>query len=142
MLLLTLLALIHSPVVPSPVFCQCGPLIASVAFEDIGADHLAKVRITNISDEDICVEAGHGIRAFGVKRHGQSVPLREGIPFASLQDRCLALEPGESHIEEYTLDAGFQSLRPQDEVCFSPRVRLRADPEAPNTSITRCRIIR
>lgn len=141
-LLTMLIAIFYSSNALARSDCQCDDPIASVVFERLDrSSNRAKIRITNAIDEDICFELGHGPRGFRLIRAGRSIPINGNLPFISPQDRCLALQPGETTTEEYEIDRFFPPLRPQDELCFDARVRVRAQQDSENMVITSCQII-
>lgn len=142
MLLIMLIATFYSSNASAHSDCQCDDPIATVVFDKLSASsRIAKISITNAVDEDICYELGHGLRAFRLTREGRSIPVNEDLPFISLQDRCLALRPGETTSEEYDVSLAFPPFRPRDELCFNARVRVRAQQDSENSVIMNCQTI-
>lgn len=143
-MLLTMLIAISSSFAASALSnCQCDTPVASVTFEAINrSSGTGKVRITNIADEDICFELGHGPRAFRLVRDGRRVQSTAQIPFVSLRDHCQVISPGDWHEETFDLGQTFPALLPRDELCFDARVKLKSEEDGSNTVISRCEVLR
>lgn len=142
MLSIMLIAIFYSSSVCAHSESQCDDAIATVVFErPDSSSRSAKISIANTIDEDICYELGHGVRAFRLTRSGRDIPVNADVPFVSLRDRCQVIRPGEKTIEEFEIGSAFPSLLPRDELCFSARVRLRAQQDAPNSTVVACQVI-